>query len=215
MAQPGSLSGHPNVSMKRFVIILAVITSLILVGSVTGIARAVGDGLLFYVRVARLYTKDPPAKIKMPLPGVSKKQIANTWHAPRGAHRLHEGQDIFAQRGTAVYSATNGYVYNIGENPLGGQTVSVIGAGGRVYYYAHLDSYAEGLAEGDYVTPQTKLGEVGTTGNAQGTPPHLHFGVYTPSGAINPLPLLESPKSKVPSPRSQAQSPRSATQHLD
>ena len=192
--------------MKRFVIILAVLSFLILVGSVTGIVHAVGDSLLFYVRVARLYSKDPPAKIKMPLPGISKKQIADTWHAPRGGNRQHEGQDIFAVRGTPVYSATNGYVYNIGENRLGGQTVSVIGAGGRVYYYAHLDSYAEGLEEGDYVTPKTKLGSVGTTGNAQGTPPHLHFGVYTTTGAIDPLPLLESPivspKSKVPGPKS-------------
>ena len=189
-AQPGEPKSHPKVSMKRFVTILAVLSFLILVGSVTGIVHAVGDSLLFYVRVARLYSKDPPAKIKVPLAGMSKKQIANTWHAPRAAARLHEGQDIFAARGTAVYSATNGYVYNIGENRLGGQTVSVVGAGGRVYYYAHLDSYAEGLEEGDYVTPQTKLGSVGTTGNAQGTPPHLHFGVYTPSGAIDPLPLF-------------------------
>lgn len=206
--------------MKRFLIILAVLSSLFLLVSVTGIVHAVGDGLLFYVRVARLYTKDPPAKIKVPLAGVSKKQIANTWHAPRGTDRLHQGQDIFADRGTPVYSATNGYVYNIGENRLGGQTVSVIGAGGRVYYYAHLDSYAEGLEEGDFVTPETKLGSVGTTGNAQGTPPHLHFGVYTTSGAIDPLPLFESPvlslkskaagslESKVQRPRSRPRSSR-------
>jgi murein DD-endopeptidase MepM/ murein hydrolase activator NlpD len=103
---------------------------------------------------------------------------------------VHEGQDIFAPKGTPVYSATEGYVYNIGENNLGGQTVSVIGAGGRSYYYAHLDSYAPHLAEGDYVTTQTTLGYVGTTGNAQDTRPHLHFGVYTAGGAINPLPLL-------------------------
>ena len=222
--------------MKRLVTLLAVLLSLILAGAVTGIAREVGDGLLFYVQVARLYTEDPPAKIKVPLAGVSKKQIANTWQAPRGTDRLHQGQDIFAARGTPVYSATNGYVYNIGQNRLGGQTVSVIGAGGRVYYYAHLDSYAEGLEEGDFVTTETKLGSVGTTGNAQGTPPHLHFGVYTTSGAIDPLPLFESPKlspktkvagpleSKVqrsrskarsgsksaPSPKPKVQSPRSA-----
>ncbi len=203
-------------SMKRFVIILAVLSCLILVGSVTGIAHAVGDSLLFYVRVARLYSKDPPAKIKVPLAGMSKKQIANTWHAPRGAHRLHEGQDIFAARGTPVYSATNGYVYNIGENRLGGQTVSVIGAGGRVYYYAHLDSYAKGLEEGDYVTTKTKLGSVGTTGNAQGTPPHLHFGVYATTGAIDPLPLFESPiklpKFKVQSSKLSVQRPKSNVQ---
>ncbi|HJX90088.1 MAG TPA: M23 family metallopeptidase, partial [Pyrinomonadaceae bacterium] len=61
---------------------------------------------------------------------------------------------------------------------------------GRVYYYAHLNSYAPGLAKGDPVNTKTLLGYVGTTGNAQGTPPHLHFGIYTSDGAINPLPLL-------------------------
>jgi murein DD-endopeptidase MepM/ murein hydrolase activator NlpD len=89
-----------------------------------------------------------------------------------------------------VLSATEGYVMNVGENRLGGLTVSVVGDGGRVYYYAHLDAYAANLATGDYVTDQTLLGYVGNTGNAQGTPPHLHFGVYQGTGAINPLPLL-------------------------
>jgi len=114
-------------------------------------------------------------------------------HRPRrhnGGERRHEGQDIFAPRGTPILSATNGFIYKIGENNLGGQTVSVIGSGGRVYYYAHLDSYAKGIEVGDRVTTRTVLGYVGTTGNAQGTPPHLHFGVYTMTGAINPLPLL-------------------------
>ena len=73
---------------------------------------------------------------------------------------------------------------------MGGNTVLVLGAGGRSYYYAHLDGYAPGLAVGDYVTQEAVLGYVGTTGNAAGTAPHLHFGVYTPGGAIDPLPLL-------------------------
>jgi murein DD-endopeptidase MepM/ murein hydrolase activator NlpD len=59
-----------------------------------------------------------------------------------------------------------------------------------MYYYAHLDSYAPNIATGDPVTTQTVLGYVGTTGNAAGTPPHLHFGVYASGGALNPLPLL-------------------------
>ena len=66
----------------------------------------------------------------------------------------------------------------------------MISSGGRTYYYAHLDRYANGIAVGDWVTTRTVLGYVGTTGNAQGTPPHLHFGIYTLTGAINPLPLL-------------------------
>lgn len=175
--------------MKKLIKLCLALSLVLVIGTTTGFVSFLGHRALLYVRVARLYAADPPAKIFMPVPGVTKKQIANTWQAPRGDRR-HEGQDIFAKRGTPIYSATRGYVYKIGENALGGQTVSVIGAGGRVYYYAHLDAYAEGLKEGNYVTPQTKLGFVGTTGNAQGTPPHLHFGVYTSSGAINPLPLL-------------------------
>jgi len=157
---------------------------------VTGLGSAIADKLVFYVHVARLSMQQPDSKLAMPLQDVTTRQIADTWHAPRGTGRLHEGQDIFAPKGTPILSATKGFVYNIGENNLGGQTVSVIGAGGRVYYYAHLDAYAPGLAVGDRVNTRTILGYVGTTGNAQGTPPHLHFGIYTSSGAINPLPLL-------------------------
>ena len=66
-----------------------------------------------------------------------------------------------------------------------------IGAGGRVYYYAHLERFAEDLKRGDAVTTETILGYVGTSGNAKGTPPHLHFAVYTTGGAINPLELFD------------------------
>jgi len=164
--------------------VVLVVTVLILV--VTGLS----DTLVFYARVAKLYTQSPDTRIAMPLEDVSRKEVADTWGAPRGTGRRHEGQDIFAPKGTPILSATNGYIYKIGENNLGGQTVSVIGSGGRVYYYAHLDAYAKGIAVGDRVSKRTVLGYVGTTGNAQGTPPHLHFGIYTLTGAINPLPLL-------------------------
>jgi len=176
--------------MKRVWRIFAVFAVAVLLLVFTGAADLITDRLVFYGRVAKLYTQEPHSKIAMPFEDVSKKQITDTWQAPRGVGRKHEGQDIFAPKGTPILSATNGYVYKIGENNLGGQTVSVISSGGRVYYYAHLDSYAPGLKVGDRVTTRTVLGSVGTTGNAQGTPPHLHFGVYTFTGAINPLPLL-------------------------
>ncbi len=164
--------------------VVLVIVLLIIV--VTGLS----DTLVFYARVAKLYTQSPDTRIAMPLEDVAKKEVADTWGAPRGTGRRHEGQDIFAPKGTPILSATNGYIYKIGENNLGGQTVSVIGSGGRIYYYAHLDAYAKGIAVGDRVSKRSVLGYVGTTGNAQGTPPHLHFGIYTFTGAINPLPLL-------------------------
>jgi murein DD-endopeptidase MepM/ murein hydrolase activator NlpD len=188
------------IAVKKLSLVVLVVFAFLILGSVTGISAAAGklaDKLVLYVHVARLYTKEPDVKIAMPVEDVSKTQIANTWHAPRGNDRLHEGQDIFAARGTPVLSATEGYIVNIGENNLGGQTISVISAGGRTYYYAHLDSYAPHIAEGDHVTRQTLLGFVGTTGNAAGTPPHLHFGVYAPGGAMNPLPLLSDRPAPV------------------
>ena len=140
--------------------------------------------------VAALGMREPDDRLLMPVDGVRVRQIADTWGAPRAGGRQHTGQDIFARRGTPVYSATDGYVLWVGESPVGGKTVFVLGAGGRRYYYAHLNAHAEGLAAGDYVTTERALGFVGTTGNAARTPPHLHFGVYTAAGAINPLPLL-------------------------
>lgn len=175
-------------------------------------AERVANKVVLYIHVAQLYTKNPDRKLAMPLLEVEKAGITNTWLAPRGSHRLHEGQDIFAPQGTPIYSATSGYVMNIGENGLGGQTVSVVGSGGRTYYYAHLDAYSPTLREGDRVGTKTILGYVGTTGNAAGTPPHLHFGVYTPGGAINPLPLLADrakPKPPpTPTPTKKKQKPR-------
>jgi murein DD-endopeptidase MepM/ murein hydrolase activator NlpD len=186
--------------------------AFLIIGSVTGVSAAAervagrfADKFVFFVHVAQIYAKYPDKKLAMPVQDVEKKQIANSWHAPRDVGRLHEGQDIFAPSGTPIFSATEGYVAKIGENSLGGQTVSVIGAGGRVYYYAHLEAYAPHLAEGNYVTTQTLLGYVGTTGNAAGTPPHLHFGVYESTrGAMNPLPLLsDRPEEKKPTPETE------------
>jgi murein DD-endopeptidase MepM/ murein hydrolase activator NlpD len=205
-AQLANRRRHPNWRMRKrtWVVIISVVLALLLF---SGLAGSLLDSIIFYAHVARLYTETPESRIAMPLANVRKQQIADTWHAPRGTNRLHEGQDIFAAKGTPVLSATPGYVYNIGENNLGGQTVSVIGRGGRVYYYAHLDAYASQLHEGDWVTTRTVLGYVGTTGNAQGTPPHLHFGVYASSGAINPLPLL-SDRLQPPSAAENTQKPK-------
>src|SRR5688572_11911035 len=186
-----AVSAHRRFVLKRSLIAMSpiVLVGLVFTSLSIVLAAAMADKILLYVHVAQLYTREPDRQISMPLAHVSRKQVADTWHAPRGG-RQHEGQDIFAPRGTPVLSATEGYILKIGENNLGGQTVSVAGAGGRTYYYAHLDSYAPHISAGDYVTRETVLGYVGTTGNAAGTPPHLHFGVYTSGGAMNPLPLL-------------------------
>lgn len=138
---------------------------------------------------------EPDLLLLQPIAGVRVSDITDTWGAPRGGGRLHEGQDIFAPRGTPVYAAVPGYIYRIDISDLGGNVVWVAGAGGRRYYYAHLEDWAD-IYEGQFVTPDTVLGYVGTSGNAAMTPPHLHFGVYSGSRrtcdrvAYDPLPML-------------------------
>ena len=190
--------------MKKLTLAAFLIVAILVLGNVTGatagaerVAGKFADKVVFLARITQLYTQDPDKELAMPVQNIETRGIANTWLAPRDGGRLHEGQDIFAPLGTPIFSATEGYVANIGYNALGGQTLSVIGAGGRVYYYAHLQGYAPGLAEGDFVTKQTLLGYVGTTGNAAGTPPHLHFGVYEAGGALNPLPLLADRRKEI------------------
>jgi len=132
----------------------------------------------------------------MPVQGVRVRQVWDSFGALRSGGRRHEGQDIFARRGTPVYSATQGFVVRMAYGPLGGLQIFVLGAGQRRYYYAHLERFAPGLKEGDRVTPLTLLGFVGNSGNARNTPPHLHFGIYVGSRetcdyrALDPLPLL-------------------------
>ena len=133
-----------------------------------------------------------PAATALPVPvqGVRPRQIADTFGAPRGGDRTHAGIDIFARRGTPVRSATPGVVADVSERGLGGRQVWVIGPARERYYYAHLESWADGLARGQVVRPGDLLGHVGDSGNAKGTPPHLHWGIYGAEGARDPLPLL-------------------------
>ena len=155
------------------------------------VGESIWGTLPFPLRLPQLLLKEPAAEtLAMPVQGARVRSVADTWGAPRSGGRLHKGQDIFAPRGTSVYSATEGVVVHVGESELGGKTVFILGAGRRRYYYAHLDRHAEGLRVGNSVTEDTVIGYVGNTGNARTTSPHLHFGVFGAEGAINPLPLL-------------------------
>lgn len=140
-------------------------------------------------RIARLSLLEPDEELLMPVYGILVRDISDTWGEARSEGRTHEGVDIFAPRGTPVYAAAPGYVTRVSEGSRGGLFVFTVGAGGRRYYYAHLSRVALGIEEGEEVTTDTVLGFVGNTGNASGTPPHLHFGMYS-RGAQNPFSLI-------------------------
>jgi murein DD-endopeptidase MepM/ murein hydrolase activator NlpD len=135
----------------------------------------------------------PPSQLTVPVEGVARTALHSSWGEPRSGHRHHQGIDIFARRGTPVVAAADGEVVRIGQDRLGGNVVWVAGGGARLYYYAHLEAFRPGLTRGERVHAGTVLGRVGTTGNARGTPPHLHFGIYPVwhfMWPVDPTPLL-------------------------
>ena len=140
--------------------------------------------------IARLTAAPMPASLPSPVVGIVPARLTDSWGARRSGGRSHQGIDIFAPRGRPVISTTHGMVVTVGYNSLGGRIVRVLGPGSYWHYYAHLDRFAS-ISAGDLVRPGTVLGYVGDSGNAKGTPPHLHYGIYRPrGGAVNPYPYL-------------------------
>lgn len=99
------------------------------------------------------------------------------WHHPWGKSGVHKGIDIFAREGTPVLAASSGVVIFAGTSGDGGNVVAVLGPKWRVHYYAHLREIEAGI--GAMVTRGARIGTVGTTGNAAGKPPHLHYAIIT------------------------------------
>lgn len=130
----------------------------------------------------------------LPVAGVTPSQLSNTFGANRSGGRSHKGIDIFAKEGTAVVAVRSGTVVRAGDSGgLGGLRVWVRDDDGRFHYYAHMNSVS--VKEGQRVEGGQPLGGVGRTGNAQNTPPHLHYSVNSSSsretGEINPYDYLK------------------------
>ena len=144
-------------------------------------------------QTARLKRMTLPSRLPVPVQGIKPKQLKDTWGASRSSGRTHEGIDIMSERGTRVYSSTEGLVADLRNNNLGGKVIWILGPGGTWHYYAHLNEHKRGLNVGDYVKKGDLIGYVGNTGNARHTSPHLHYGIYLNGkgrGAVNPYPYL-------------------------
>lgn len=147
-----------------------------------------------------------PENYHMPVEGADKESY-NTesfWYYPWGKSGTHKGVDVFAKSGTNVYSAANGIVVYKGVLNLGGNVVLVLSPKWRLHYYAHLNTIDTKLFS--LVNHKTKIGTVGTSGNAKGKQAHLHYSIVTilpyfwnidfsPQGwkkifYINPIPKL-------------------------
>jgi murein DD-endopeptidase MepM/ murein hydrolase activator NlpD len=120
----------------------------------------------------------------------TKAKAGSFWGDDRDAgRRKHEGIDIFAPKLTPAIAAADGYITGVQEGGLGGKTVWMKVADKNYYlYYAHLDKQL--VEEGERIRKGDTLGLIGNTGNAKYTPPHLHFGIYTHSGPVDPWPFV-------------------------
>lgn len=142
-----------------------------------------------------------PAGLAIPVQGIQAKQLTDTFTQARaGGARIHDAIDIMAPEGTPVLAATNGTVEKLFFSEGGGGITAYVRSPDQrwTYYYAHLQGYAPGLAEGQQVKQGQFIGRVGHTGNASAEGPHLHFAInqmrpgekWWQGTPINPYPLL-------------------------
>lgn len=125
--------------------------------------------------------------IRCPVTG--RVSFSNDWHAPRAGGAVHEGNDVFAPRGTASVAVVSGVAkWRFGSRS--GLAVWLEGDDGNDYFYAHFDAWQGSERR---VVAGEVIGYVGTTGDAVGTSPHTHFEIH-PAGAggaaVNPYPSL-------------------------
>jgi murein DD-endopeptidase MepM/ murein hydrolase activator NlpD len=135
----------------------------------------------------------------LPVAGVIPDQLTDTFDQARDGTRRHEALDIMAARGTPVLAASDGTIAKLFTSVPGGLTIYEFDPTQTwAYYYAHLDRYAPGLAEGQALHRGDVIGYVGSTGNAREDAPHLHFAIFRlgpekqwwKGTAIDPYPLL-------------------------
>jgi murein DD-endopeptidase MepM/ murein hydrolase activator NlpD len=118
-------------------------------------------------------------QLEIPVQGAARTALRESFSEMRGTTHRHEAIDIMAPRNTPVLAVEDGTIARLFESNAGGTTVYQFDPATRyVYYYAHLERYADGLQGGAHVARGQVLGYVGTSGNAPREAPHLHFAIF-------------------------------------
>jgi len=117
----------------------------------------------------------------------------DTFGAFRADTGFHEGNDIFAAAGTPVVAVTAGTLNRVGTLRISGNRLWVKSRKGDCFFFAHLSAFATDARSGLRVKAVQVVGFVGSTGDAEKTPPHLHFEVHPGCGpAVDPYPFLRA-----------------------
>lgn len=143
----------------------------------------------------------PAGALMIPVAGIGREQLTDTFAASRSGNRVHDAIDIMAPLGTPVIATADGEIAKFFDSKLGGITIYQYSADKKyVYYYAHLQKRADNLKEKDFVKQGTVIGYVGDSGNAGAGNYHLHFSISIPADParyfegnyINPFPMLKN-----------------------
>jgi murein DD-endopeptidase MepM/ murein hydrolase activator NlpD len=123
--------------------------------------------------------------------------FSDDFGAARADTGWHHGNDIFAPLGAPVLAVTDGTLFLVGWNTIGGNRVWLRDLQGNEFYYAHLSAFTPLARDGAQVKAGDVIGFVGATGDAAGTPTHLHFEIHPAAllgmgydGVIDPYPYL-------------------------
>lgn len=133
-----------------------------------------------------------PSRVRQPPVGVRPKltrgryvfpiygssSFTNTWGAARANTGWHHGEDIFSSLGAPVLAITDGTLFSVGWNDVGGYRLWLRDEQGNQFYYAHMSAFSPLARNGAAVKAGDVVGFVGNSGDAQGTPFHLHFEIH-------------------------------------
>ncbi len=143
------------------------------------------DGPMPFAAPAVASYPTPPTATHV-FPVVGGATFSNDWGGPRPGGRHHQGIDLFATTGTPVVAISDGTLFKVGWNTVGGWRFWLRDRWGNEFYHAHLSAFAPAAKEGAVVKAGTVIGFVGNTGDAKTTPPHLHFEIHPGGG--DPIP---------------------------
>ena len=147
------------------------------------------------------HVRPKPAAGPYVFPVYGPSSFIDTFGAARSdvSGDYHHGDDIFGQLGQPLVAVTDGIVFSVGYQKIGGNRLWILDSQGNQFYYAHLSAFSTAAVNGAHVKAGEVVGFMGNTGDAEGTPYHLHFEVHPVSylylgydGAVDPTPYLDA-----------------------